>query len=254
MGKFDVFRRRGFDVFKADDLPALEKLRNDVFAHAKNLVGDNQSNDPTAFFNSFHKRRLQGGDLNAFRMKLVSICTEQLKVNRGVFNAFEGTLNRLIGADVAAQKVVNIVVQQPGDADQVMTHRDAPANSHFEVITWLPLVDVYDTKSMFISDLDTSAKAIDALKNGGSYDAFCKTIEATAMDLNVPFGSACMFAGGIAHGAKTNATDETRWSLNIRYKNLFSPYGDKGLLEFFDILELSPLSAVAFDLEQREFS
>jgi sporadic carbohydrate cluster 2OG-Fe(II) oxygenase len=253
LDKFEVFRRQGFDIFEADDRPALETLRQDVFAQAKTIVGDG-SNDPEIFFNAFHKRGLKGGDLNAFRMKLVSACTDLLKVNRAVFKAFEKTLGEMVGADVAAQKVVNIVIQQPGDADQVMTHRDAPANSHFEVITWLPLVDVYGTKSMFISDLETSSKAADALKKGGTYDSYCKAIEATATDLKVPFGSACLFAAGIAHGAKTNVTDETRWALNIRYKNLFSPYGDKGILEFFDILKLSPLSNVAFELERREYS
>lgn len=253
MDKFDVFRRRGFDIFEADDRQALESLRQDIFAQARGILGGD-GNDPEAFFNSFHQRRMQGGELNAFRMKLVSTCTDALRVNSVVFRAFEKTLGEMVGADVAAQKVVNIVIQQPGDADQVMTHRDAPANSHFEVITWLPLVDVYDTKSMFISDLETSSKAIAALKNGGTYDSYCKTIEATAIDLEVPFGSACLFAAGIAHGAKINVTDETRWALNIRYKNLFSPYGDKGILEFFDILKLSPLSNVAFELEKREFS
>jgi sporadic carbohydrate cluster 2OG-Fe(II) oxygenase len=252
LAKFDLFRRRGFDIFEADDRAALEALRHDIFARARDIVGGD-GNDPEAFFNGFHKRGLSGGDLNAFRMKLVSACTQALKVNRSVFTAFEKTLRALVGTDVAAQKVVNIVVQQPGDADQVMTHRDAPANSHFEVITWLPLVDVYDTKSMFISDLETSATAIAALKNGGTYETFCQIVESTAIDLKVPFGSACLFAAGIAHGARTNTTDETRWALNIRYKNLFSPYGDKGLLEFFDILELSPLSNVAFELEKRGY-
>jgi len=253
LAKFDVFRRRGFDVYEADDRQALETLRQDIFAQAKAIVGDD-SNDPESFFDNFHKRGLRGGELNAFRMKLIASCTESLKVNSAVFKAFETTLSEMVGADVAAQKGVNIVVQQPGDADQVLTHRDAPANSHFEVIAWVPLVDVYGTKSMFISDLEGTSKAVLALKAGGTYDDYCKSIEATAIDLEVPFGSACMFAAGVAHGAKTNSTDETRWTLNIRYKNLFSPYGDKGILEFFDILKTSPLSAVAFEFEKREYS
>lgn len=252
MAKFDVFRQRGFDIFEADDRSALETLRQEIFAQARAILGVD-GNDAETFFDKFHKRGLRGGELNAFRMKLVSACTERLQVNRAVFKAFENTLSQMVGADVAAQRVVNIVVQQPGDVDQVMTHRDAPANSHFEVITWLPLVHVYGTKSMFISDLDTSATAIAALKNGGTYETYCQIIEATATDLDVPFGSACLFAAGIAHGARVNVTDETRWALNIRYKNLFSPYGDKGLLEFFDILRTSPLSSVAFELEKREY-
>ncbi|MBM3531575.1 MAG: hypothetical protein FJX60_00895 [Alphaproteobacteria bacterium] len=252
MAKFDVFRRRGFDIFEADDRSALEALRQDIFAQARTILGAD-GNDAEAFFNKFHERGVRGGELNAFRTKLVSDCTAVLKVNRLVFKAFENTLSQMVGADVAAQKVVNIVVQQPGDVDQVMTHRDAPANSHFEVVTWLPLVDVYGTKSMFISDLETSATAIASLKNGGSYEAYCQMVEATAVELQVPFGSACLFAAGIAHGARVNVTKETRWALNIRYKNLFSPYGDKGLLEFFDILRTSPLSDVAFELEKREY-
>jgi len=253
LANFDVFRRRGFDIFEADDRSALDALRQDIFAQAKSIVGGD-GNDPESFFDNFHKRGLQGGELNAFRMKLISSCNEALNVNSAVFKSFEKTLSAMVGTDVAAQRGVNIVVQQPGDVDQVMTHRDAPANSHFEVIAWVPLVDVYGTKSMFISDLDGTSKAVLALKAGGTYDDYCKTVEASSIDLEVPFGSACLFAAGVAHGAKTNVTDETRWALNIRYKNLFSPYGDKGLLEFFDILKVSPLSSVAFEFEKREYS
>ena len=40
-----------------------------------------------------------------------------------------------------------------------------------------------------------------------------------------------IFWTGIYHYAVMN-TKNTRWSINLRYKNLFSPYGMKGLWIF----------------------
>ena len=33
---------------------------------------------------------------------------------------------------------------------------------------------------------------------------------------------------------RINETNDTRWSMNCRFKSIFSPYGDKKLGEFFD--------------------
>ena len=41
---------------------------------------------------------------------------------------------------------------------------------------------------------------------------------------------------------KINETKKTRWSLNIRFKNLFTPFGERNLLDYFEILKTSPIT------------
>jgi sporadic carbohydrate cluster 2OG-Fe(II) oxygenase len=246
------FARDGYAVVPALRRGVLDELRAAIFARAKTLV-PYRGESLEAFFNGFHAYGLRGTELNAIRVALVETMTRELSVARTLHTVFEDTLAALVGADVVAQKTVNLVVQQPGDADQVPTHRDAPSNSHFEVVLWLPLVDVYRTKSMFAVPRAATAQGLAMLKAGESYEAFAAHAAANGVDLQVRYGEAFLFAAGIAHGCKVNVEPETRWSLNLRYKNLFSPYGAKGLAEYFDVIALSPLSQVGFAFERQEF-
>ena len=251
MKKIADFYSRGYSIVEASSRQKMVTLREQIFDRAKKLVPYRGESVET-FLNQFHDYRLSSTELNEVRLKLVQELSRELSVSRDVFEAFEDSLSVLVGADVAGQKTVNLVVQPPGDEDQVPTHRDAPLNSHFDVVVWVPLVDCYGTKSMFISDKEQSLQGLSMLKSGRPYREFCQFVEKNSSDLKVSFGSACFFAAGMAHGCKINVEPETRWSLNLRYKNLFSPYGPKGLLEFFEILKLSPLAQLGFELERAE--
>lgn len=253
MGDLATFGNQGYEIFEGERREKIDELRHKLFLRAKSAVGGKGPDEPAAFFNRFHEHKLSSVELNKLRLDLVDHCTKELDVARNLFTGFQSTLLGLVGPDVAAQRTVNLVIQQPGDADQVPIHRDAPSNSHFEVIVWLPLVDCFKTKSMFILNKPDSSTGLDMLKSGKSYVDFSAFARGKGRDLAVPYGSACFFAAGMVHGCNVNAENETRWSLNIRYKNLFSPYGAKGLLEFFEIISLSPLSRIGFDFERQEY-
>lgn len=250
---FKKFESQGYDVFQADDLSVLRELREGIFERAKTLV-PYKGEDCESFFNNFHQYGVTGSELNKVRLDLVNYSTKELRLNQTILHAFDKKLTALLGPDIAGQKTVNFVIHQPGDADQVPTHRDAPTNSNFEIVVWLPLGDVYKTKSMFVSDRKQSQNALKLLQDGRSYSEFCDYVQAHSIDLEAPFGSACFFAAGLAHGCKINRENETRWSLNVRYKNLFSPYALKGLIDFFEILKLSPMSKIAFSFERQEYA
>jgi len=246
-----AFAEQGYAVVAADDRAPLDELRAAVFECVKEAVP--YGGEPVVdFLNGFASYDLAPTAFNDLRLRVVEHLTER-DASRRIYDAFRSTLSLLIGPDVAAQKIANIVVQRPGDADQVPVHRDAPSNSHFEAVVWVPLVDCYDSKSMYACDRERSAEGVAMLRDGSGFARFAEFIEQHGHDLNVPYGSAFIFAAGIAHGCKVNVTDETRWAVNVRYKNVFSPYGNKGLAEFFRVLELSPLSQVALDFERQEF-
>tara|TARA_Y100000591_G_scaffold245278_1_gene216204 strand:- start:799 stop:1128 length:330 start_codon:yes stop_codon:yes gene_type:complete len=51
--------------------------------------------------------------------------------------------------------------------------------------------------------------------------------------LKVDYGSYLIFNQCLPHGNVVNLENETRWSMNCRFKSVFSPYSDKKIGEFF---------------------
>jgi sporadic carbohydrate cluster 2OG-Fe(II) oxygenase len=252
MDDLKTFETKGWEIFSADDMKPLDELRAAIFAHAKTLV-PYKGEPPEAFFDRFHEYGLDSAELNRVRMDIVGFCNGKLRTAASIHEAFRRKIESLLGPDLVAQKGTNLVIQPPGDKDQSPTHRDAPVASHFEVVVWVPLARVYGTKSMFISDRERTSQALALIQDGQPHEAFCAHVEKQATNLDVKYGQACFFAGGIAHGCPMNAEKETRWSLNMRYKNLFSPYGTKGISDYFDVLTLSPLAKVGFGFEKQEY-
>ena len=60
----------------------------------------------------------------------------------------------------------------------------------------------------------------------------------------VKFGQGLFFSSCLIHGSDINIEKETRISLNIRFKSLFSPAGKKNQLQYFKSLKLTPSSLV----------
>lgn len=248
----DQIERNGYAVVQASDVGPLARLRNALFAEARRLCGAD-SNDPDAFMNGFHKRNLRGPELNDFRLKLIREMNEKTDCGGAIFDAFRGALIELVGPDIAVQKSCNLVIQQPGDEDVSPIHRDSPPNSPFEIVLWIPLVNCYGTKGMSVLDVGATQEVVADIAKSGATDADAAYAKAGRLGskIEADFGSALFFWAGLMHVIPVNSEFETRWSLNIRYKNLFSPYGEKKLPDFFRILQTSALTKLAFDRDRR---
>jgi sporadic carbohydrate cluster 2OG-Fe(II) oxygenase len=60
--------------------------------------------------------------------------------------------------------------------------------------------------------------------------------------INIKYGEAIIFSPNCLHGNIINSEETTRWSFNIRYKNLFSPYAanfnnEKKIGTFYNFLK-----------------
>ena len=51
-----------------------------------------------------------------------------------------------------------------------------------------------------------------------------------------------LFNQSLPHGNRVNMENETRWTLNCRFKGLFTPYKDKKIGEFFEPITLRAAS------------
>lgn len=246
------FLKTGYAVIPAENLDPLVQLRKEIFEKSKEIF-EHKGNDPESFFNNFHDLNFTGPRLNELRVKLINHCTNNIDSGTLIFEAFRNTVIELLGPDLLVQKNTNLVIQQPKDPNPSEVHRDAPANSPYEVVVWLPLVDCYATKGMYVLDVPTTNKALKLLDGPkGNYAEFENYCLEHGKQPNVPFGSALFFWTGILHGSRINAEKETRWTLNMRYKNLFSPNGAKEPFEFFKIFNLSPLTKIAIDFQKSQ--
>ena len=71
-------------------------------------------------------------------------------------------------------------------------------------------------------------------------EALYRAVEPELEWLEIPYGNVLVFTHTLMHGNRVNVEPTTRWSINIRFKGLFTPYSDKQLGDFFD-----PISAAA---------
>jgi len=245
------FERKGYAVIPADDLDAIVKLREQILDRAKCIFGETQQT-VEEFFNFFHHQGVTGATLNERRLQLISEVNANVDSGSLIFQGFRSTIIELLGPDLLVQKNTNLVIQQPQDPNPSELHRDAPANSPFEVVVWLPLTDSYGTKAMYILDRDGTRNALKHVEDASDLKSMEAYVRDSAPNLPVPFGSALFFWAGLLHGSRVNVENETRWTLNQRFKNLFSPNGGKEPFEFFKIHQLSPLCKSAMELLRRE--
>ena len=75
----------------------------------------------------------------------------------------------------------------------------------------------------------------------------CLEIISLSTWLEVKKGQCLLFNQSLPHGNIINTETETRWSMNCRFKSLFSPYGDKKLGEFFEPISIKPATQIGFN-------
>ena len=148
--KFNEFERKGFYIEKKEIKKIFFKnVKSKIFKASKNILKIKCSNEDK-FFNSFHKLNLSPTDLNLFRQQLNKEINEKNFAIKQGFKALKNQLILLLGPDIVAQNRVNLVIQKPGDLNQVTLHRDSPPNSPYEIVVWVPLTKVFKTKNMYI--------------------------------------------------------------------------------------------------------
>ena len=85
---------------------------------------------------------------------------------------------------------------------------------------------------MYTVDLKTAKIALDELdKNPDDWEKFLSKIKDKKF-YKYKIWTGIIFLPYVFHGSEVNKTDETRFSLNIRFKGLFTPSGKKFPLHF----------------------
>ena len=153
------------------------------------------------------------------------------------------------------QKKVNLSIQMPNDEDSLLDmHSDIYAGeSPFQVVVWMPLVDAYSTKSMFITNPKQNKLINNTVlnsKKNTTRDIYIKNKKKFKF-LDIKFGQILIFSPLILHGNVINKTMETRFSLNCRFKSLLSPYdvtvkSHRNIPQFYKPLNTKPMTKIGF--------
>ena len=198
------------------------------------------------FFNEIHKL-ISINELNDFRLNIFKNINKLKNLRNYYYNVAKPYLEALVGDELVMQKKINLSIQLPQDKSSLLPiHADTwDGDSPYELVVWLPLVNCFKTKSMFMLSRRYN-KEFEKLykKNKSKNFNIYKTLKNKLKWLDVKFGDVLIFNLCLPHGNIVNKELETRWSMNCRFKNLFSPYADKKLGEFFTPLELKPITKI----------
>ncbi len=250
-GLLSGFGKRGFHVAAVEDTAALEAIRTLVAGAAASHLGLDAPEDTEGFLNTVHDHVSVDG-LNDLRLAIIQKIQQSPWFRPAYFALVRGALHTLVGNELAMQRSAGLSVQLPNDDSSLLAlHADVwDGDSPFEVVAWLPLVNCFKTKSMYLMDLEKDRKAQEKLgeyKNE-SIEAFYDAFAADFEFIDIAYGKVLIFSQNLVHGNRVNEESESRWSLNCRFKSLLSPYGDmKPLGESFEPVLIRPATRLGME-------
>lgn len=174
--------------------------------------------------------------LNEVRLANIKNLNNIPDIKHLYFSLAQHAIETLVGNELVMQRNINLSIQLPNDDSSLLPiHCDTwSGDSPYEVVLWVPLVDCYDTKSMFFVDREWDAKVQPNLKDYKTSEDLWNAVKDHAQFMKVDYGECLIFTQNIMHGNRVNKTSETRWSMNCRFKSALTPYADKKLGEFFE--------------------
>ena len=245
------FKSQGYIVRSVENLKQLTLFRDLVKSLAQDSV-TGLAEDPAKALNEFHKH-ISVADLNTTRLKIIHGMNEQEWTRFALFEFTRTWLERLVGNELAMQLRLNLSIQMPGDSSSLLAiHSDTwGGDSPFEVVVWLPLVDCYRTKSMFLLPPEPTIRLHQQFGDlaGTNSEDIYQAVKDDLIWMSIPYGSFLLFNQNLPHGNRVNEEDETRWSVNCRFKGVFTPYSQKKLGEFFEPITLRPASYLGLKYE-----
>lgn len=234
------FINQGFIIREVANKVALNKIKKFILNILSRNGGDSLDN--------VHDN-IRVNELNDFRLDVINEINAQPWLREAYYQIAKPYLDILVGNELAMQSRVNLSIQLPEDNSSLLPiHADTwSGDSPFEVVVWLPLVDCYNTKSMYL----LPPKAANNLSNNfklhsqGSSEELFNLIKSDINWIKINYGEVLVFNQAYPHGNRINKESETRWSMNCRFKGLFTPYKDKKIGEFFEPITLRPVSKIA---------
>ena len=248
----DEYLKQGYIIRPAADLDALEWISKQFINLIENELDVEISSNPKDILNNIHQS-VPVSELNGFRLKIIQGINEIEGFREMYFRVARQYLETIVGNELAMQLRINLSIQLPGDSSSLLpVHADTwSGDSSFEVVVWVPMVDCYKTKAMYIlppiAANELSQQFVE--RAGSNSDELYKSIKNDVKWLEIKYGEVLIFNQALPHGNCINDESETRWSMNCRFKGVFTPYSDKKIGEFFEPITLRPASITGMEYQ-----
>lgn len=245
------FLTDGYIIADTESREDLDRMRSFIVKTAAQALGVSVPKDDDAFLNHFGES-LGEKPLNDARLHIIRTLGATKWFRLAYFNTAKKLLNTIAGNELAMQTRVSMSIQLPGDDSSLLpVHADTwSGDSPYEVVLWIPMVDCYKTKSMFILPPKEERKLNLNFKDFADRSAedLFDSIRDHVTWLDIPYGKVLLFSQTLMHGNIVNEEASTRWTMNCRFKGLYTPYGDmKALGEYFAPITLKPASRMAMN-------
>ena len=146
------FKKKGYVIRKIKDTKSLSKIRK-LFVKSikKNIQKKIKFKKEEDIFNFIHKK-IETNRLNSFRLKIINDINKSKNIRKLYYKISRPVLDVILGNELAMQLRINLSIQLPNDDGSLLPiHSDVwSGDSPFESVVWLPLVNCFKTKSMFI--------------------------------------------------------------------------------------------------------
>ncbi len=251
----DRFIREGHIIAPAENRAALDRIRSLIAEEASAWLGLPPPDDPNRFLNGIAEW-VPVEKLNAFRLHVIGTLNAASWLRSAYYAIARRTLETVVGNELCMQRRVNLSIQLPDDDSSLLPiHADVwSGDSPFEVVLWIPLVDCYRSKSMFLLPPAATARLQQEMHRYANHgaEAMFSDFEADLAWMEVPYGSFLLFNQNLPHGNRVNREAQARWTMNCRFKGVFTPYADKKLGEFFEPITLRAASRIGLDYRYPE--
>jgi sporadic carbohydrate cluster 2OG-Fe(II) oxygenase len=224
------YTTNGYIIRANADKVAFEWIQKNAASVAASALKIEAPSDSESFLNEIHKL-VEPSALNDFRLKVIQGLNALPEFRLMYFRLSKPYLEAIVGNELAMQQRINLSIQMPDDTSSLLpVHADTwSGDSPFEVVVWLPLVNCFGTKAMYLLPPVESAKFSEEFsqRGGSSSESIFDSIKDEVKWLEVRSGQVLVFDQSLPHGNRVNEESETRWSMNCRFKGVFTPYGDK---------------------------
>lgn len=246
------FIERGYVILPVENQELLKAIRDKVVAMAVKYLTIPKMESPDNILDNIAEH-LDVNQLNQLRLRMIDELNSCDWFKPAYYMLAKSALESLVGNELAMQRKISLSIQLPNDDSSLLKlHADTwSGDSAFEVVVWLPLVDCFNTKSMYImspngtKELHNNFSNYNGLTSEGLYQEIKGDIEF----IDIKYGSILLFNQCLPHGNRVNTEIETRWTMNCRFKSVFTPYKDKRLGEFFEPITLKTASKIGMEYE-----
>jgi sporadic carbohydrate cluster 2OG-Fe(II) oxygenase len=248
------FLADGYIIRDVADRDALDEMRDRLAAIVAKELDVPAPNNAEEFLDAVHER-VTVERLNGLRLATYRAINAQDWFRPTYFHLGRPYVERLVGNELAMQNRINLSIQLPHDRTSLLDiHADVfSGETPYQVVQWLPLVNVFRTKSMFILP---RTRSIEVTANFKDYEragmaGLFERLKDEVRWLDIPYGKVLVFTPNCLHGNIVNAEPTTRWTFNARFAPLLAPTfsPEKALGSFY--LPITPKATTRIGMSYR---